>query len=80
MPKVNKWFQSGKPLNWKASDSQTKRRSAALKSRKGKLLPAARALQALSNVSRDKETSRKASADARYFFAQYKKQQDREKK
>ena len=81
MPKKKvKRFTAGKPLNWKASDSQIQRRKAALASRKGKTLKAARALLSLSNVTRDKEIARKARADALYFFAQHKKENDRVKK
>ena len=79
MPKKKKWFKAGKPLNWKSSDSQKTRRESALKSRSGKLLPAARALQALANVTKDKDTARKARADAIYFYAQHEKQKDRMK-
>lgn len=78
MPKKKvKWFTSGKPLNWKASESQIQRRKAALASRKGKILPTARALLALSNVTRDKDTSRKAKTDAQYFFAKYEREKSR---
>ncbi len=63
-----KFFEPGRSLNWSKTDSQTKRRRAALASRRGNALKTARALQALSNVSQDKETSRKAGADAKYFY------------
>lgn len=83
MPRIKtkpkrKWFESGKSLNWKASENQKQRRRSALKSRKGKLLPTARALMALANVTTDKTTEKKARADALYFFALYKNQQTRE--
>ena len=62
----------GKSLNWHKTDSQSKRRRAALASRRGNALSAARALQVLSNVNSsskgDAETHRKALADAKYFF------------
>ena len=79
MPKKKKvaWFKPGKPLNWKASESSTQRRKAALASRNGKLLSAARALLALSNVTRDKDTSRKAKTDAQFFFAKYEREKSR---
>lgn len=82
MPKKKKvaWFTSGKPLNWHSSENQSQRRKAALASRKGKLLPTARALLSLANVTRDKDTARKALSDAHYFFAQYDKQKSRERK
>ncbi len=68
-----RWFQPGKPIGWSKEMSQRKRRRAALESRNGNLLSAARALQALANVSRDAETRRKARADARYFYQLYRR-------
>jgi len=71
--KVVRWFTSGEPLGWRHSDSQTKRRRVALASRGGDLLAAGRALQALSNVNKQRNpgVARKARADAQYFFAKY---------
>lgn len=70
--KVDKWFQpedwGSKPLGWSKDDPQTKRRRIALKNRGNDPLKAARALQSLANVTADKETARKAKADAAYFF------------
>ena len=77
--KVEKWFKPGKEIGWSKDDSQTKRRRIALKSRKGDLLKTARALQSLANVTEDKETARKAAADAQYFYRQY-RQSKRQKK
>ena len=70
--KVVKWFQAGKPTGWRKEDTQTQRRRIALASHKGDLLSTARSLMALSNVSQDKMTARKAKADASYFYAKYK--------
>lgn len=72
-----RWFQAGAPLNWRKDSSQAQRRRAALSSRRGNLLATGRALNALANVTQDKETQTKARADAKYFFARYKKQQAR---
>lgn len=69
-----KWFEAGRSLNWHKDDSQRVRRAAALKSRRGNNLRTARALQALSNVTTDLETKRKAAQDAAYFFMMYRKQ------
>lgn len=77
--KVAKFFEAGEPTGWRKEDTQTQRRRVALASRKGKLLPTARALQALSNVTQDAETRRKARADAQYFYALYKAKQKRTK-
>ena len=63
-----KFFEPGKSLGWSKLDSQTKRRKAALTSRHGNALKAARALQMLSNVTQDNETARKSQADAKYFY------------
>ncbi len=68
MKKPEQWFESGKKLNWRKTESQSNRRDAALKSRRGNPLKAARALQALANVTQDGDTKRKARADATYFF------------
>jgi hypothetical protein len=68
---TEQWFEPGKPLGWKKSDTQAKRRRVALRNRKGDYLTTARALQSLSNVTQDKETERKARSDAKYFFRKY---------
>jgi hypothetical protein len=68
MKKTVQWFHAGKSLKWCKTDSQTARRRAALSARKGNALATARALLGLANVSQDKETARKASSDAHYFF------------
>ena len=77
--KKEKWFEAGRPLGWRKQDSQTKRRAIALRNRDGDYLKAGRALQALANVTADKETARKANSDASYMFAQHKKKQSRGK-
>lgn len=74
MPKkVEKWFEPGKALGWNKSDNQDTRIMKALKSRQGNALKAGRALQALSNVTKDAEAKRKAGLDARYLFRLHKK-------
>jgi hypothetical protein len=69
----NKWFEAGRSLGWHKDDSQQTRRRAALKSRRGNYLKTARALQSISNVTQDRETARKAKADAEYFFMMHRK-------
>jgi hypothetical protein len=69
------WFDPGRRLHWSKSDGQTTRRDAALKSRRGNFLKAARALMALANVTRDTETARKARSDSLYFYRQFHKKQ-----
>ena len=71
--RTGKWYEHGKSLNWHKDDSQSKRREAALKSRRGNTLKTARALQALANVTNVSETKRKAQADAKYFYSLHKR-------
>ena len=66
-----KWYHKGKSLGWSKDDGQIKRRRAALASRRGNYLKAARALQSLSNISQDSDTARKSRADALYFFRKH---------
>lgn len=86
MKKTKKWFQKAvrdKPPyslgGWHKTQSAKTRRRHALDSRPKnwtldhKRLSAARALQALSNVTKDHQTKLKAGQDARYFFALAKK-------
>lgn len=75
--KAVKWFKPGKPTGWQKGDTQAQRRRVALASHKGKLLPTARSLMALSNVTQDKETARLARQDANYFYALYKAKKQR---
>ena len=74
MVRKRKWFQAGPALGWQKDMPQAQRRRIALRHRGGDPLRAARALQALSNVTRDPETKRKARADALYFFRRHSKQ------
>ena len=69
--KQGKWFEAGRSLNWHKDDGQIKRRRAALASRHGNYLKAGRALQGLANLTTDKDTARKARADAMYFFRKH---------
>lgn len=71
--KVVRFFAAGEPLGWEKDMPQAKRRRIALKSRRGDTLATARALQSLANVTKDSETARKATSDAQYFYAQYRK-------
>jgi hypothetical protein len=68
-----KWFEAGKSLGWHKDDSQQTRRRTALKSRKGNYLKTAKALQSIANINQDKDTSRKAKADAAYFFGMHRR-------
>lgn len=71
-----KWFSPGKSTGWSKHDSQKARRANVLRAHKRDLLAATRALQSLANVTQDKETRLKASADALHFFKLYKRQKE----
>ena len=71
---VVKWFEpSPRSTGWDKDDPPATRRRNVLKSRWNNHLKAARAMQALSNVTTDSKTKRLAAQDARYFYAQYRK-------
>jgi len=70
---VNKWFKPRKSSGWKKIYPADKRRKIELKAKNGDYLKAARAKMSLANVTQDKETKRKARADALYFYKEYKK-------
>ena len=73
MAKKERWFEAGEPLGWRKSDSATTRRRIALRARGGDKLSTARALQALSNVTKDSATKKAARSDALYFYAKHRK-------
>lgn len=58
---------------WHKDKAIGQRRLSMLKAHKGNYLTAAKALQALSNVTRDPGTKKAARADARYFYNMHKK-------
>lgn len=68
-----KWFHPSVTTNWKKTDSQETRRRNVLKAHKGDYLATARGLMALSNVSQDSETKRKARSDSLHFYALHKR-------
>lgn len=70
---VEKWFTAGKKTGWRKNLPTNKRRSIVLRSRRGNPLKAARAMQALSNVTTDKRTEELAGQDAAYFYRIYNK-------
>ena len=71
-PESEKWYEHNVEMNWHKDDPAETRRANALKASKGNELAAARALQALANVTADRDTARLAKADADYFFAKHK--------
>lgn len=70
-PKSKQFFHPKVHMLWRKTQSAITRRRLALKAHGGDYLATARALQALSNVTTDRETKQKAYADARYFFAKH---------
>ncbi len=70
-PESKKWYQHKVEMNWHKDEPAKVRRANALKAHKGDELATARALQALSNVTADPETSKLAKTDADYFFSEY---------
>lgn len=71
-----KWFHPKADLGgWTKDLTTEERRELALESHERDPLATARALQALANVTRDKETRKVAEADARFFFREYRKEQ-----
>jgi len=67
-PKGKQWFEPQVETGWRKSQSEAVRRVGVLKAHKGDELTSGRAMQALANVTTDKETKRKAKSDAQYFF------------
>lgn len=72
-PKSKKWYKPTTTMNWSKDMPVAERRRNALRAHGGDALATARALQALSNVTTDRETKREAEKDAKYFFALHKK-------
>lgn len=70
---TEKWYRpSAVDTGWHKDQPEKTRRGLILIAYKGDSLAAGRALQALANVTRDKETKEKAASDAKYFFKKYK--------
>ena len=72
-PKSEQWYAPKTHTGWRKEQSATYRRKLVLGAHKGVVLAAARSMQALANVTTDKQTKREAQADAKYFYAKLKK-------
>lgn len=72
-PEAEQWYESGVKTGWEKGQSQSVRRAKVLKAHKGDELASARSMQALANVTTDRETARKAGADADYFYRKYRR-------
>jgi hypothetical protein len=74
MGKISKyWFHPGETIGWHKSKPQAARLRLAVQGKHGDVLAAARALQALANVTKDAGTKRAAAADAKVLYARHKK-------
>lgn len=79
MKNKKKWFTPTKKTNWKKSQKASTRRANIMESVDKRLtmhnryILAARRIQAISNVTRDKQTKVLAFQDAKYFFTKAKK-------
>ena len=67
-PKEEQWFESQVPTGWDKDHPEAARRVKVLSSHGGDELASARAMQAIANVTTDRETKIEARADARYFY------------
>jgi len=73
-PKEEQWFEPKTHTGWEKEQSQKVRRAKVLKAHKGDELASARSMQTLANVSTDRDTARKASEDADYFYMLHRRQ------
>lgn len=67
-PESRQWYDPKTESGWGKGMPQRKRRSLVLKAQKGDELAAAQALQALANVTTDRDTRIKARSDAEHFY------------
>lgn len=67
-PKKERWFAPSVTMNWTKDMPVRERRENALIAHGNNYLSTARALQALANVTTDKDTKFEARKDAKYFF------------
>ena len=74
-PRRKRWFKSTVETGWKKDQPAKERRRNALKAHKS-ILSAARSMQALANVTTDRETKQLASADAKALYRLHKISKD----
>jgi len=67
-PKGEQWFDPQVETGWEKGQPESVRRGNMLRAHGGNELASARAMQALSNVTTDRETRRVARDDAKYFY------------
>lgn len=76
-PKAEQWFEPGVKTGWEKGQPESVRRAKVLKAHKGDELASARSMQALANVTTDRETASKAARDAKYFYRQHRAEMKR---
>ncbi len=67
-PKGERWYHPKVETGWEKDMPVEARRRRVLRAHKGDTLSSARGMQALANVTTDRETKSRARADALYFF------------
>jgi len=72
-PISERWYHPKVETGWEKDMPAEERRKLMLDAHGGDYLAAARALQALANVTQDRTTRARAAADARYFYLEYRK-------
>ncbi len=70
---VARFYNPKVRTGWHKSQTLAYRRNLVLKAHGRDLLSSARAMQALANVTQDKQTAIAARADAQYFYREYKR-------
>ena len=73
-PKSKQWYEPGVETGWEKEMPMAERRRLVLRAHKGDELASARSMQALSNVTTDRETKRAARADALFFYKVHRKE------
>jgi len=76
-PKDEQWFKPKAETGWEKEQPPNIRRARVLRAHKGDELSSARSLQALANVTTDRETESKARADARHLFRLHRRKSPR---
>ena len=72
-PKSKRWYEHKVETGWEKGMPSMKRRRLVLRAHKGDYLASGRAMQALSNITTDKETRVRSRSDALYFFREHKR-------
>ena len=67
-PKSKRWYEPQVRTGWEKTQPESVRRVNVQMAHGGNELASARAMQALANVTTDRETRRLAREDARYFY------------